>query len=756
MSCEQIANLSYKKWMNINANFIGAKQLNSGLITTKGTLALTTEDGDVSITARSLLLNGSPIVPGTGSGLNWKGDFNIATNYLVDDAVSYQGSSYICIQNSVGNYPDNYAYWNLMAQQGGQGPVGAQGQTGQQGPQGLSSSFFNYRINTDPFDGNTQSGYLQFDNANDPGTQRMYINFIDSLGNDITPFLGFLNEGDQIVIQLQSDSTQNQIYLVNGSPVNAPDWLAVPITFGSSTVEFSQDDQVLLIINLVGAQGPAGQAATINVNTTTTLPSGSSATVVNVGSISAALLDFGIPAGPAGPPGPPGPGGGNFSTPSDQSLDMNFHAISNATSVNLVDGPYFLNLISNTNGNGYSSMTMNNDFAFVSQASMRFKSEGPFQIGSGGVNKIRVLQDESQLYQLPNTKPNYGQIMIARNEASPGGPIDLQFENIPAPVLPGPLTYYTSPNGLDTNNGSILAPYQTISYALAQINLIPDSTPVVLTILEGIYNESPTITRNNTFITTNNVAGNSTLIVGDLTFSIPNITTVKSSLIGLTVNGSIVFNDSGIGTYDYLLGNVSVNAVNGPCINNTTVSTLAYSIVLNQCTLQVSGSSNSCITNAIGRMSVLNSNLSQILTNNTSPLIVVNNGAISMSNTIVISGNSSNNAPAIIQYNNSQATPYQSTYLNSQFVYTSSTVNTVAPLTKACVRYNNSSSLSSHSFIGCVFVAEGARNGSPNTYYVITKSGSAAVSIVIANNITGGTANRIDAAITHSSYIPLT
>jgi len=292
--------------MNINANTIAGQEVRTKLLTNDTTLAITSEDGDVSITARSLLLNGSQIVPGTGSGLNWKGNFNIATNYLVDDAVSYQGSSYICIQNSVGNYPDNYAYWNLMAQQGGQGPVGARGETGNRGPQGLSSSFFNYRINTDPFDGNTESGYLQFDNANDPGTQRMYINFIDSLGNDITPFLSFLNEGDQIVIQLQSDSTQNQVYLVNGSPVNAPDWLAVPIVFGSSTVEFSQDDQVLLIINLVGAEGPAGAAATINVNTTTTLPSGSSATVVNVGSISAALLDFGIPAGSPGLPGSPG------------------------------------------------------------------------------------------------------------------------------------------------------------------------------------------------------------------------------------------------------------------------------------------------------------------------------------------------------------------------------------------------------------------------------------------------------------------
>lgn len=52
-----------------------------------------------------------------------------------------------------------------------------------------------------------------------------------------------------------------------------------------------------------GPQGPAGQdgaAATVTVGTTTTLPAGSSATVTNTGTTSAAVLNFGIPKGDTG------------------------------------------------------------------------------------------------------------------------------------------------------------------------------------------------------------------------------------------------------------------------------------------------------------------------------------------------------------------------------------------------------------------------------------------------------------------------
>ena len=44
--------------------------------------------------------------------LNWKGAYNAGTAYIIDDVVSYNGSSYVCIQASTGNLPTNTTYWN--------------------------------------------------------------------------------------------------------------------------------------------------------------------------------------------------------------------------------------------------------------------------------------------------------------------------------------------------------------------------------------------------------------------------------------------------------------------------------------------------------------------------------------------------------------------------------------------------------------------------------------------------------------------
>ena len=56
----------------------------------------------------------------------WKGAYNGSTTYAVDDVVSYNGSSYICILASTGNLPTNTTYFQPMATKGADGTdVGA-------------------------------------------------------------------------------------------------------------------------------------------------------------------------------------------------------------------------------------------------------------------------------------------------------------------------------------------------------------------------------------------------------------------------------------------------------------------------------------------------------------------------------------------------------------------------------------------------------------------------------------------------------
>jgi hypothetical protein len=54
----------------------------------------------------------------------WKGTYSGATAYTVDDVVSYNGSSYICILASTGNLPTNATYFEQMSSAGTNGTNG--------------------------------------------------------------------------------------------------------------------------------------------------------------------------------------------------------------------------------------------------------------------------------------------------------------------------------------------------------------------------------------------------------------------------------------------------------------------------------------------------------------------------------------------------------------------------------------------------------------------------------------------------------
>lgn len=56
-------------------------------------------------------------------GINWKGNYNSATTYVIDDAVFYPttGSSYVCILGSTGKLPTNTTYWEMLASKGADG-----------------------------------------------------------------------------------------------------------------------------------------------------------------------------------------------------------------------------------------------------------------------------------------------------------------------------------------------------------------------------------------------------------------------------------------------------------------------------------------------------------------------------------------------------------------------------------------------------------------------------------------------------------
>jgi hypothetical protein len=68
-------------------------------------------------------------------GLNWQGDWDLAMRYEVDDAVQFDGNTYIATAGNEGEQPDASRSWSLLA---AKGEEGSQGPQGPQGPPGTS------------------------------------------------------------------------------------------------------------------------------------------------------------------------------------------------------------------------------------------------------------------------------------------------------------------------------------------------------------------------------------------------------------------------------------------------------------------------------------------------------------------------------------------------------------------------------------------------------------------------------------------
>lgn len=79
--------------------------------------------------------------PLSPAGLTWRGAWDNATAYVLNDTVGYNGASYFCISAHTGSQPTenvNDTKWALIAAQGAKGDAGADGQNGLDGQQGIA------------------------------------------------------------------------------------------------------------------------------------------------------------------------------------------------------------------------------------------------------------------------------------------------------------------------------------------------------------------------------------------------------------------------------------------------------------------------------------------------------------------------------------------------------------------------------------------------------------------------------------------
>ena len=283
---------------------------------------------------------------------NYMGNYVSGTNYGLNDAVSYEGSTYISlVAGNVGHTPSlSPVQWAVLAAQGVQGPAGATGATGPVGPAGATGATGATGAQGSPvsFRGGWLVGqsYGVGDAVSFGGTS--YIALVASVGKEpdsnpaqwavlaqagATGVAGAVGaagpQGPAGVagVTYEGAWSAGTGYVANDAVVfRGTTYLALATSLGSQPDANPALWGVLAQAGGAGPTGPAGVAATVSVGSVTTGAAGTQATVTNSGTANAAVLNFTIPQGAAGANGTGGGGGGGTSGIPFASM---YHAVAN-------------------------------------------------------------------------------------------------------------------------------------------------------------------------------------------------------------------------------------------------------------------------------------------------------------------------------------------------------------------------------------------------------------------------------------------
>ena len=136
------------------------------------------------------------------------------------------------------------------------------------------------------------------DNATLGSITALYISETDAWGVNIATVLGAITNGSVLRLSKVGAQANTVVLTVAGSITDNGSYRTIPVTVSAVSGAFAADDS--LAFELAGGAGATGPAATVTVGTVTTGSAGSSATVTNIGTSGAAVLDFSIPRGDAG------------------------------------------------------------------------------------------------------------------------------------------------------------------------------------------------------------------------------------------------------------------------------------------------------------------------------------------------------------------------------------------------------------------------------------------------------------------------
>ena len=306
-----------------------------------------------------------------------------------------------------------------------------------------------------------------------------------------------------------------------------------------------------------GPQGPTGAAATATAGSTTTGAPGSSASVVNAGTTSAAIFDFTIPRGDQGPSGPPGiagPGVAIGGTPGQVLIKQS--NVDYATAWGSVTGglSYLGSWNASTNTPTLtSSVGTNGNYYIVSVAgSTNLNGITDWLIGDWAIFNGSVWQKIDQTNTVTSVNGQIGAVSLAYADLAGAIPTWNQNTTGTAANVTGVVAVLNGGSGTTTAQGAI----NTFAGAVTSGSYLRgNGTNVVMATIQVA--DVPTLNQNTTG-TAANVTGTVAILnggTGQTTASaafnaLSPITTTGDLILG---NGTNSATRLGIGANGYLL-----------------------------------------------------------------------------------------------------------------------------------------------------------------------------------------------------------
>jgi hypothetical protein len=304
-------------------------------------------------------------------------------------------------------------------------------------------------------------------------------------------------------------------------------------------------------------------------------------------------------------------------------------------------------------------------------------------------------------------------------------------------------TFYVAKNGVDTNPGTINAPFLTIGAAITARGLISNTIEVAILVSAGTYTQSFTLTQNTFLVGLSTGEQNQPCnIIGSVTM---NCTTGQIALSGLQilptalVTAAVTVSGAG-GVYSIYNCNVTAVGNNALDLNTGTVYVTESRII---------GSNGAHQTINIGSAATViirDCTISNQI-NNLQNLIGCN-GNLTLRNSIIQSTNLvSTVLLAILSFGGSASKTIEITSCN--ITYANTLTDTVG--NKCCILFNNSSGTFTVSMSNCVMACVGAITGNPQQQ-CIQKTGAGTVNLLYGNLLAQSPPHHIAPTIVKTSY----